>query len=176
MVVREGCGGEDGVEVVCGVEMKCGVMLVIGEAAESRRDMVAPEKRFWQFYVVVLLIRDGSSSRIVLEDSPVVTEIGFSICCIHTNGISDVDFLLLSKTDDIKRSRKSTSDIPSVWIPQIEKPISTNIMENLEEQVETLTKLMASLDIPSEANDEDADIVLDYSSDENPYVDPTSID
>ncbi|GJU93348.1 hypothetical protein Tco_1318104 [Tanacetum coccineum] len=32
----------------------------------------------------------------VLEDSPVVTEIGFSICGIHTDGISDVDFLLLS--------------------------------------------------------------------------------
>ncbi|GJZ33785.1 hypothetical protein Tco_0579221 [Tanacetum coccineum] len=31
---------------------------------------------------------------------------------------------------------------------------------------------MASLDIPSEANDEDADIVLDYSSDENPYENP----
>nr|GFA90260.1 hypothetical protein [Tanacetum cinerariifolium] len=30
-------------------------------------------------------------------------------------------------------------------------------MENIEEQVETLTKLMASLDIPSEANDEDAE-------------------
>ena len=46
------------------------------------------------------------------------------------------------------------------------------MMENLEEQIETLTKLMASLDIPSEANDEDADIVLDYSSDENPYENP----
>ncbi|GKD53666.1 coat protein [Tanacetum coccineum] len=45
-------------------------------------------------------------------------------------------------------------------------------MENLEEQVETLTKLMASLDIPSEANDEDADIIFDYSSDENPYENP----
>ncbi|GJW00576.1 coat protein [Tanacetum coccineum] len=31
---------------------------------------------------------------------------------------------------------------------------------------------MASLDIPSEANDEDADIVFDYSSDENPYENP----
>nr|GEW58877.1 enzymatic polyprotein [Tanacetum cinerariifolium] len=30
-------------------------------------------------------------------------------------------------------------------------------MENLEEQVETLTKLMTSLDIPTEANDEDAE-------------------
>ena len=42
-------------------------------------------------------------------------------------------------------------------------------MENLEEQIETLTRLMASLDIPSEVNEEDADIVQDYSSDENPY-------
>ncbi|GJS63217.1 hypothetical protein Tco_0252638 [Tanacetum coccineum] len=31
---------------------------------------------------------------------------------------------------------------------------------------------MASLDIPSEANDEDADIIFDYSSDENPYENP----
>ena len=48
-------------------------------------------------------------------------------------------------------------------------------MENLEEQIETLTKLMASLDIPSETNEEtteDADIVQEYSSDENPYENP----
>ncbi|GJU20852.1 hypothetical protein Tco_1154194 [Tanacetum coccineum] len=31
---------------------------------------------------------------------------------------------------------------------------------------------MASLDIPSEANDEDADIIFDYSSEENPYENP----
>ncbi|GJT30592.1 hypothetical protein Tco_0910867 [Tanacetum coccineum] len=31
---------------------------------------------------------------------------------------------------------------------------------------------MASLDIPSEANNEDADIIIDYSSDENPYENP----
>ena len=41
-------------------------------------------------------------------------------------------------------------------------------MENLEEQIETLTKLMASLDIPEDEND-DVEVVLDYSSDENPY-------
>ncbi|GKD94015.1 hypothetical protein Tco_1373852 [Tanacetum coccineum] len=32
---------------------------------------------------------------------------------------------------------------------------------------------MASLDIPSEANDEDADIIFDYSSDENSYENPS---
>ncbi|PWA50577.1 coat protein [Artemisia annua] len=44
-------------------------------------------------------------------------------------------------------------------------------MENLDEQIETLTKLMASLDIPSETNEE-IDVALDYSSDENPYENP----
>lgn len=39
-------------------------------------------------------------------------------------------------------------------------------------QIETLTKLMASLDIPSKVQDEDIDIVFYYSSDESPYENP----
>ncbi|GKC68324.1 hypothetical protein Tco_1100922 [Tanacetum coccineum] len=38
MVVREGCGGEDGVEVVCGVEMKWMFAIVEGGGGETARD------------------------------------------------------------------------------------------------------------------------------------------
>ncbi|KAI3779492.1 hypothetical protein L2E82_09213 [Cichorium intybus] len=50
-------------------------------------------------------------------------------------------------------------------------------METLQEQVETLTKLMAALEIPEEVKDEnienDVEVVYDFTSDEeNPYNNP----
>lgn len=43
-------------------------------------------------------------------------------------------------------------------------------MKIFEEKIETLTKLLASLDIPWEVHNEDVYVVFDYSLHENLYI------
>ena len=48
---------------------------------------------------------------------------------------------MFSKHKYIERSRKSTSDIPSVWVPQIEKPISVIHGESSKTKDEVINEI-----------------------------------